>query len=156
MYRRENPTGGYRQGFKKDLANEENFTFISTILQEGGLTSPVCFGNAGLPQNRVRRNRRLYLSPQFGKKCGLSCFVSKPATGASCGWCYILAGQRPVSVRTGGLTRAGERCPAFFCTQPPKPCRFPMLRFFLSSRYLRLRHLVPFLIVLTNAGGKHE
>ena len=31
-----------------------------------------------------------------------------------------------------------------------------MLRFFLSSRYLRLRHLVPFLIVLTNAGGKHE
>ncbi len=29
---------------------------------------------------------------------------------------YTSAEQRPVSVRTGGLSRAGERCSAFFCT----------------------------------------
>lgn len=28
---------------------------------------------------------------------------------------YISAEQRPVSVRTGGLSTAGERCFAFFC-----------------------------------------
>ena len=29
---------------------------------------------------------------------------------------YISAEQRPVSVRTGGLSVAGERCSVFFCT----------------------------------------
>ena len=33
--------------------------------------------------------------------------------------CYKLAEQRPVSVRTGGLSWAGERCSAFFVFQSP-------------------------------------
>ena len=41
---------------------------------------------------------------------------SVSATGAPRGRGFILAEQRPVSVRTGGLSLAGERCSAFFCT----------------------------------------
>ena len=41
---------------------------------------------------------------------------------------YISAEQRPVSVRTGGLSVAGERCFAFFYTRKlnPKILRCPM------------------------------
>ena len=42
---------------------------------------------------------------------------SVSATSASFSWCrYISAEQRPVSVRTGGPSSAGERCSVFFCT----------------------------------------
>ena len=40
---------------------------------------------------------------------------SVSATSAPRGRGFILAEQRPVSVRTGGLSLAGERCSAFFC-----------------------------------------
>ena len=91
---------------------------------------------SGLPQNLARRSRRLCRAPH-DEKSGFSCFCHQRATGASCGRGYILADQRPVSVRTGGLARAGERCFAFFCVQIPKSSRFFMIRFFLSSRSIR-------------------
>ena len=47
---------------------------------------------------------------------------------------YISAEQRPVSVRTGGLSVAGERCFAFFYTRKlnPKILRCPMSDISLS------------------------
>lgn len=77
--------------------------------------------------NQARRHRRLCRAPH-GEKCGLFCFVSIPATGASCERRYILAERRPVSARTGGLAWAGERRSAFFCAvKIPKPSRCFMI-----------------------------
>ena len=84
------------------------------------LTSAGAFGMVKLPKVG-RRNRRLCHSPRFGEKSGFSCFCQQSATGASCGRCYISAEQRPVSVRTGSLPTAGERCSAFFCAQISNP-----------------------------------
>lgn len=47
------------------------------------LTHTRCLGHGGVPQNVGRRSRRLCHAPH-GEKCGLFCFVSIPATGASC------------------------------------------------------------------------
>ena len=77
--------------------------------------------------NTVRRHRRLCRAPH-GEKCGFFVSASYTAASASCGRRYILAEQRPVSARTGGLTVAGERCSAFFCAlKTPKHSRFLMI-----------------------------
>lgn len=47
------------------------------------LTHTCCLGHGGVLQNVGRRSRRLCHAPH-GEKCGLFCFVSIPATGASC------------------------------------------------------------------------
>ena len=60
--------------------------------------------HSGVP-NRKRRICRLCAAPQREKNGYLYCHCE-------------LAEQRPVSVRTGGLLRAGERCFAFFVFQP--------------------------------------
>lgn len=91
--------------------------------------------DSGDPKDRVRRIRRLCAAPQR-EKSGLSCFCQQSATGASYGRCYISAEQRPVSVRTGGLTRAGERCFAFFCVQIPKQT----MRCLMSSQHSLSAH----------------
>lgn len=107
------------------------------------LTSAAWLGNSDLPQNVGRRSRRLCRAPH-GEKSGFSCFVSNPARGASSGWCYILTGQRPVSVRTGGLPTTGERCSVFFCAQIPKS-RCSMFHIITTSRTTRALHRLQFL-----------
>ena len=96
------------------------------------LTSPVPFGNSGVPQNRMRRIRRLYLSPQFGKKCGLSCFVSNPASGVPSGWCYILTGHVQYPRGLAASFWPGSVSRLFLCSNP-KQNEVPMLHFFLSN-----------------------
>ena len=89
------------------------------------LTHALALGMVKAP-NKARRHRRLCRAPH-GEKCGLFCFVSIPATGASCERRYILAERRPVSARTGGLALAGERRSAFFCAfKIPKQSRCSM------------------------------
>lgn len=89
------------------------------------LTHALALGMVKAP-NKARRHRRLCRAPH-GEKCGFFCFVSIPATGASCERRYILAERRPVSARTGGLALAGERRSAFFCAfKIPKQSRCSM------------------------------
>lgn len=89
------------------------------------LTHALALGMVKAP-NKARRHRRLFRAPH-GEKSGLFCFVSIPATGASCERRYILAERRPVSARTGGLALAGERRSAFFCAfKIPKQSRCSM------------------------------
>lgn len=89
------------------------------------LTHALALGMVKAP-NKARRHRRLCRAPH-GEKSGLFCFVSIPATGASCERRYILAERRPVSARTGGLALAGERRSAFFCAfKIPKQSRYSM------------------------------
>lgn len=89
------------------------------------LTHALALGMVKVP-NKARRHRRLCRAPH-GEKSGLFCFVSIPATGASCERRYILAERRPVSARTGGLALAGERRSAFFCAfKIPKQSRCSM------------------------------
>ena len=77
--------------------------------------------------NAIRRHRRLCRAPH-GEKCGFFVSASYTAASASCGRRYILAEQRPVSARTGGLIAAGERCFAFFCAlKTPKRNRCLMI-----------------------------
>lgn len=104
------------------------------------LTLPVSCGFLDFPKDLERRIRRLCHSSQNGKKCGHSCFCQQPAIGAPYERRSILVEQRPVSVRTGGLSRAGERCSAFFCVQIPKTRGVFMLRFLFSSRWTRFQY----------------
>ena len=78
------------------------------------LTSSPCLGNSDLPQNVGRRSRRLCRAPH-GEKSGFSCFVSNPATGASCGRCYILTGHVLMFVRLRRPCVGRGACPVFFC-----------------------------------------
>lgn len=55
------------------------------------LTHALVSGMVEAP-NKARRNRRLCRAPH-GEKSGLFCFVSIPATGASCERCYISTGH---------------------------------------------------------------
>lgn len=72
--------------------------------------------NSGDPKDRVRRIRRLCAAPQR-EKSGLSCLCHQCTSVTTAGCGYISAEQRPVSVRTGGLIWAGERCFAFFVSE---------------------------------------
>lgn len=103
------------------------------------LTSGRGFGNADVPQNRMRRIRRLYHSPQFGKKCGLSCFVSNPASGVSSGRCYILTGHVQYPRGLAASFWPGSVFRLFLCSNP-KQNEVPMFRFLLSSRWTRFQY----------------
>lgn len=75
----------------------------------GSLTLVMDLGKLNLP-NLKRRHRRLRAAPQL-EKSGIFSFCHH---NTSLGGGYILAEQRPVSVRTGGLFRAGERCSVIY------------------------------------------
>ena len=80
-------------------------------LPENILTAPAFCRTLNFPKHR-RLAGAFASVPALVKIAAFS--VS--ATSAPCGRGFILAEQRPVSVRTGGLLCAGERCSAFFCT----------------------------------------
>ena len=103
------------------------------------LTSPSALGNTDLPQTR-QGVTDASLCPKQVRKSGLFCFVSNPATGASCGRCYILAEHVSDSVRAGRPCLGRGACSVFFCAPIPKQDRFPMIRFILSSRFLRFKY----------------
>ena len=86
--------------------------------------------------------------PHTMEKSGDFCFVSKPSTGASCGRCYILTEHVLMFVRLRRPCVGRGACSVFFCAPIPKLHRCPMLRFFLSSRFLRLRYRLLSLLTL--------
>lgn len=104
------------------------------------LTSPVPFGNAGLPQT-VEGVADALSSPKLVQKSGHFCFCHQRATGASCGRGYILVEQRPdVRETRAAFDGPGSVVLPFFVPFPLKPSRFPMLRFLLSSRWTRFQY----------------
>lgn len=118
-------------------------SFVAAIFPSTALTSGPSFGHAGVP-NLVRRSRRLCHSPQSGEKSGFSCFLPpvRPLAFLGLQGCgYILAEQRPdVRETQAALLEPGSVVSAFFCAQPSKSSRCIMLRFLLSSRFLRFRY----------------
>ena len=76
------------------------------------LTEPAFCRTLNFP-NTKRPCRSLCQRPRAGANRGVFAFLP---SARLYGQRYILAEQRPVSVRTGGLFVAGERCSAFFCT----------------------------------------
>lgn len=124
------------------LLNNASF-FVAAIFPSTALTSGPSFGHAGVP-NLVRRSRRLCHSPQSGEKSGFSCFLPplRPLAFLGLQGCgYILAEQRPdVRETQAALLEPGSVVSAFFCAQPSKSSRCIMLRFLLSSRFLRFRY----------------
>lgn len=103
------------------------------------LTLPDSFGNSGLPQTR-QGVTDAFRVPHTLEKSGHFCFVSNPAGGVSSGRCYILTEHVLMFVRLRRPCLGRGACSVFFCALIPKQDRCSMLRFFLSSRYLRLRH----------------
>ena len=81
-------------------------------LPENVLTAPAFCRTLKSP-NTKRPCRSLCQRPRAGANLGVFSFLP---SARLYGQRYILAEQRPVSVRTGGLFVAGERCSAFFCT----------------------------------------
>ena len=76
------------------------------------LTNRAKFLRLKLPQ--IERGVTVALSrPHREQKSGFSCSCHLRTPE---GYGYISARRRPVSVRTGGFFRAGERSLAFFCT----------------------------------------
>ena len=115
------------------------------------LTSGRGFGNSDVPQTK-QGVTDAFPVPHTVEKSGLFCFVSNIATGISCGRCYILTEHVPMIVRLGRPCFGRGACSVFFYASIPKQSRCHMLRFFLSSRYLRLRHRL--LSLLTTLAGR--
>ncbi len=88
----------------------EQLTPIEMKVRLAGLTESAFCRNLMFP--KLRRLADAFAVPHTVRIAAFS--VS--ATNAPPGCRYILAEQRPVSVRTGGLLSAGERCSVFFCT----------------------------------------
>lgn len=82
------------------------------LLVAAVLTEPAFCRTLNFP-NTKRPCRSLCQRPRAGANRGVFAFLP---SARLYGQRYILAEQRPVSVRTGGLFVAGERCSAFFCT----------------------------------------
>ncbi len=117
------------------------------------LTSGQGFGNSDVPQINEGVTDAFPV-PHTVEKSGHFCFVSNPASGVSSGRCYILTEHVLMFVRLRRPSLSRGACSVFFCVQNPKSMRFHMLRFFLSSRYLRLRHrLLSLLITLAGRAG---
>ena len=122
------------------------------------LTFAPWLGNSGVPQNLARRIRRLCLSPRLAKRADFlvschHCTLWPTWAYWDCG--YILAEQRPGVRETPAALRGPGSVVLPFFVPNPKPRRCIMLRFFLSSRFLRLRYrLSSFLVVLTRSIGK--
>ena len=82
------------------------------LLAQPPLTARPASGKVDFP-NTERPCRSLCQRPRAGVNRGAFLFLpSAHLLGVE----YISAEQRPVSVRTGGLSVAGERCSVFFCT----------------------------------------
>ena len=82
------------------------------VLRGAALTDRRFCRNLNFPKDE-RPCRSLCQRPRAGMNRGVFCFCHQRT---SLGDVYKLAEQRPVSVRTGGLSSAGERCSVFFCT----------------------------------------
>lgn len=107
------------------------------------LTSAPWLGNSELPQNLARRIRRLCLSPRLAKRADFlvschHCTLWPTWAYWDCG--YILAEQRPGVRETPAALRGPGSVVLPFFVPNPKPRRCIMLRFLLSSRFLRLRY----------------
>lgn len=87
--------------------------------------------------------------PHTVEKSGHFCFVSNPASGVPSGRCYILTEHVLMFVRLRRPSLSRGACSVFFCVQNPKSMRFPMLRFFLSSRWIRFQYRL--VSILTSA-----
>lgn len=87
--------------------------------------------------------------PHTVEKSGHFCFVSNPASGVPSGRCYILTEHVLMFVRLRRPCFGRGACSVFFYASIPKQSRCHMLRFFLSSRYLRLRYRL--VSILTSA-----
>ena len=85
------------------------------------LTHALVSGMVEFPNN-VRRNRRLCRAPH-GEKCGLFCFVSIPATGASCERRYISTGHVQYPRGLAALRWPGSVSRLFLCLQSLKQRR---------------------------------
>ena len=85
------------------------------------LTHTVVSGMVEAPNN-VRRHRRLCRAPH-GEKCGLFCFVSIPATGASCERRYISTGHVQYPRGLAALRWPGSVSRLFLCLQSLKQRR---------------------------------
>lgn len=90
--------------------------------RDEGLTSAGVSGNLASP-NLTRRSNRLSVLPRDGRS--IAAYSAVEASIMSNGRLSHIGGvQRPVSARTGGFVRAGERCyPASFFT--PKSNEVP-------------------------------
>mgnify|MGYP000548482471 CR=1 FL=1 len=107
---------------------------------------------SGLPQTE-RGVTDAFPVPHTMEKSGFFCFVSNPASGVPSGRCYILTGHVQYPRGLAASFGPGSVFRLFLCPNP-KPKEAPMLRFFLSSRYLRLRHrLLSLLITLAGRAG---
>ena len=106
------------------------------------LTSAAPFGNSGVPQTVIGVSVASPC-PKQEEKSGVSCFLPPLHPLAfmglwDCG--YILAEQRPdVRETQAAYHRPGSVVLPFFVPNP-KTVRCVVLRFFLSSRFLRLRY----------------
>lgn len=85
------------------------------------LTHALALGMVEFPNN-VRRNRRLCRAPH-GEKSGLFCFVSIPATGASCERRYISTGHVQYPRGLAALRWPGSVSRLFLCLQSLKQRR---------------------------------
>ena len=85
------------------------------------LTRALALGMVEFPNN-VRRNRRLCRAPH-GEKSGLFCFVSIPATGASCERRYISTGHVQYPRGLAALRWPGSVSRLFLCLQSLKQRR---------------------------------
>ena len=105
------------------------------------LTSAPILGNLSFPKSN-KACRSLRQRPTLEKRAAFSVSATERKRAVSpvgCG--YILAEQRPgVRETPAALHWPGSVVSAFFCTPIPKQCRCIMLRFLLSSRFLRLRY----------------
>lgn len=92
--------------------------------------------------------------PHTVEKSGHFCFVSNPASGVPSGRCYILTEHVLMFVRLRRPCFGRGACSVFFYASIPKQSRCHMLRFFLSSRYLRLRYrLLSLITTIKSEGG---
>lgn len=104
------------------------------------LTLPGSFGNTGLPQT-VQGLTDASPVPHTVEKNGHICFCQQAARGVSSGWFRYWRNNVLMFVRLRRLcTGRGALFPPSFFIQFPKLYRCIMLRFFLSSRFLRLRY----------------
>ena len=121
------------------------------------LTFSAWLGNSELPQNRLGVSVA-FAVPHTTKRADF--LVSCHSCTLWPSWAFGIAvtywrNNVLMFVRLRRPYRAGERCSAFFCFPIPKPVWCIMLRFFLSSRFLRFRYrLSSFLVVLTRSIGK--
>ena len=106
------------------------------------LTSAVPFGNSVVPQNRLGVSVA-FAVPHTTKRADF--LVSCHHCTLWPLWAFGIAvtywrNNVLMFVRLRRPSRAGERCSAFFCAQSQNRLRCVVLRFFLSSRFLRFRY----------------